>query len=53
MNIAFIGGGSLRILPIVRSLLENRKILENKRSRLMPWRQAIPNFLPMHWKPIL
>ena len=29
MNIAFVGGGSLRILPIVRSLLGNHKILEN------------------------
>jgi alpha-galactosidase/6-phospho-beta-glucosidase family protein len=35
MNIAFIGGGSLRILPIVRSLLENQKILENGSVRLI------------------
>ena len=35
MNIAFVGGGSLRILPIVRSLLENRKIFENGSIRLI------------------
>ena len=35
MNIAFIGGGSLRILPIVRSLLENQKILGNGSVRLI------------------
>jgi alpha-galactosidase/6-phospho-beta-glucosidase family protein len=35
MNIAFIGGGSLRILPIVRSLLGYQKILENGSVRLI------------------
>lgn len=35
MNIAFIGGGSLRILPIVRSLLGNQRIFENGSIRLI------------------
>jgi alpha-galactosidase/6-phospho-beta-glucosidase family protein len=35
MNIAFIGGGSLRILPIMRSLLENQKLLEGGSVRLI------------------
>jgi alpha-galactosidase/6-phospho-beta-glucosidase family protein len=35
MNIAFIGGGSLRILPIVRSLLEQQRILNGGSIRLI------------------
>ena len=35
MNIAFVGGGSLRILPIVRSLLEQKKILADGSIRLI------------------
>ncbi len=38
MNITFIGGGSLRILPIMRSLLDNHKLFEDGSIRLVDLR---------------
>lgn len=38
MNITFIGGGSLRILPIIRSLLDNRKLFDGGSIRLVDLR---------------
>jgi alpha-galactosidase/6-phospho-beta-glucosidase family protein len=35
MNITFIGGGSLRILPIVRSLLDKRELFDGGSIRLV------------------
>jgi alpha-galactosidase/6-phospho-beta-glucosidase family protein len=35
MNITFIGGGSLRILPIIRALLDNRALFEGGSIRLV------------------
>jgi len=35
MNITFIGGGSLRVLPIVRSLLDKREFFEGGSIRLV------------------
>lgn len=38
MNITFIGGGSLRILPIMRSLLDNHKLFDGGSIRLVDLR---------------
>ena len=38
MNITFIGGGSLRILPIIRSLLDNHKLFDGGSIRLVDLR---------------
>lgn len=35
MNITFIGGGSLRVLPIVRSLLDKRELFDGASIRLV------------------